>query len=370
MKMNSINRKKLCSFCAFFLLLLLLSGCSFPRQKIIDEIQIISVYGFDKVDKHFVGTALYSDFTDVANKGSNLLQGNGKKSLIIKQALNEQSPKPIEMGKLNLLIFGKELAENGVSYFVEAVCRDPLIGSNAILAVSEEPAGELLKKNKEKDSNYIYKLVEQNFRTQFVPLPTLHSFLFDYYGEGRDASVPYIKINQKENIEVNGLAVFKKDKLALTLNPRESLLYKILRGRVIRGQTEINIQKGKKIDSAILTILNGDEKRLIKGNKAKTKVKFDITLNGMVKDYPEWLDLMKRENNLFLNNQLEKQMKEDFEKLLLTFQKHQVDPLGIGDLARAHSKKWYEKEFYEKVYPAIEYDVNVKVVLFQSGIGE
>ncbi|MEH7613852.1 Ger(x)C family spore germination C-terminal domain-containing protein, partial [Gottfriedia acidiceleris] len=131
-----------------------------------------------------------------------------------------------------------------------------------------------------------------------------------------------------------------------------------------------NIQKGRKNDSAILTILNGDVKRLIKTNKTKTKVKFDITLNGMVKDYPIWLDLMKRKNNLFLNNQLEKQMKEDFEKLLLTFQKHQVDPLGIGDLARAHSKKWNEKEFYEKVYPTIDYDVNVKVVLFQSGIGE
>ncbi|MGG0177822.1 Ger(x)C family spore germination protein [Gottfriedia acidiceleris] len=370
MKMNSINRKNLCAFCAFFLLTLLVSGCSFPRQKIIDEVQILSVYGFDKVDDHYVGTALYSDYTDVGNKGSSILQGSGKKSLLIKQSLNEQSPKPIEIGKLNLLIFGKELAENGVSYFVKAVCRDPLLGSNALLAVSEEPAGELLKKNKEKDSNYIYKLVEQNFKNQFVPLPTFHSFLFDYYGEGRDASVPYIKINQNENIEVNGLAVFKKDKLALILNPKESLLYKILRGRVMRGQTEFNIQKGDKIDSAILTILNGDEKRLIKTNKNKTKMKFDITLNGMVKDYPEWLDLMKRKNNLFLNNQLEKQMKEDFEKLLLTFQKHQVDPLGIGDLARAHSRKWNEKEFYQKVYPTIKFDVNVKVVLFQSGIGE
>ncbi|WP_167555407.1 Ger(x)C family spore germination protein [Gottfriedia acidiceleris] len=370
MIMNKINRKIICSFCASLLLLFFISGCSFPRQKIIDEIQILSVYGFDKVDNHFVGTALYSDYTEVGNKGSTILQGSGKKSLLIKQALNEQSPKPIEVGKLNLLIFGKELAENGVSYFVKAVCRDPLIGSNAILAVSEEPAGELLMKNKAKDSNYIYKLIEQNFRNQFVPLPTFHSFLFDYYGEGRDASIPYIKINQKENIEVNGLVVFKKDKLALILNQKESLLYKLLRGRVIRGQTEFNIQKGQNTDSAILTILNGNEKKLIKTNNGKTKVKFNLTLNGMVKDYPEWLDLMKRKNNLFLNNQLEKQMKEDFEKLLLTFQKHQVDPIGIGDLARAHSKKWNEKEFYEKVYPALDFDVNVKVVLFQSGIGE
>ncbi|WP_180232910.1 Ger(x)C family spore germination protein [Bacillus sp. AFS055030] len=366
---NRKNRKHIYIFSGFFLLLLLLSGCSLP-QKIINEVQIISVYGFDKVEDHFVGTALYSDFTEVDNKGSSMLQGSGKKSLLIKQALNKQSPKPLEMGKVNLFIFGKELAENGVSYFIKAVCRDPLIGSNAILAVSEEPVEELLKKNLHKDSNYIYKLIEQNFKTQFVPVPTIHSFLFDYYGEGRDASLPFIKTNEKGNIEVNGLAVFKKDKLDFILDPKESLLYKILRGRVIRGQTEFNIQKGKKIDTGILSILNGNEKKYINTKKGKTKVKFDITLKGMVKDYPDWLDLMKRKNNILLNNQLEKQMEEDFEKLLLHFQERQVDPIGIGDLARVHSRKWNEKEFYEKVYPAIEYDVNVKVVLFQSGIGQ
>lgn len=368
--MNSINRKNISFFCVFLPLLFLINGCSYPRQKIIDEVQIQSVYGIDKVENHFVGTALYSDFTQEQNKGSNILQGSGKKSQLIKQAINEQSPKPIEMGKLNLLIFGKELAATGVSYFVKTVCRDPLIGSNVLLAVSEEPAGELLIKNKEKESNYIYKLIEQNFRNQFVPIPTLHSFLFDYYGEGRDASIAYIKINQNGNIEVNGLAVFKKDKLALILNQKESLLYKILRGRLIRGQTELKIQKGQNIDSAILTILSGNIKKSIKTKKSKTKVKFDITLKGMVKDYPDWLDLMKRKDNVLLNNQLEKQMKEDFEKLLLTFRTQQVDPLGIGDLARAYSKKWNEKEFYDKVYPAIEYDVKLKIELSQSGVGE
>ena len=49
---------------------------------------------------------------------------------------------------------------------------------------------------------------------------------------------------------------------------------------------------------------------------------------------------------------------------------HHVDPLGIGDLARAYSKKWNEREFYEKVYPTIAMDVNLKLDLYQTGIGE
>jgi hypothetical protein len=97
---------------------------------------------------------------------------------------------------LNLLIFGKNLAENGVSYFVKTICRDPLIGSNMFIAVSEVPAGELLKKSNDKNTKYLYQLIEQNYKNQNTPIPTLQSFLFDYYGEGRDASIPYLKINQ------------------------------------------------------------------------------------------------------------------------------------------------------------------------------
>lgn len=352
-------------------LLMFIPGCSYPRQKIIDDVQLQSVLGFDKEDNGYIGTALYSDYTGDEKKGGSVtLQGKGKKAHIIRSAINGQSPKPIEIGKLNLLIFGKELAENGVSYFVETVCRDPLIGSNMYLAVSDVSAGEILNKSKEKNSKYLYKLIEQNYKNQNLPIPTLQSFLFDYYGEGRDISIPYLKINQKGKVEVSGLALFKKDKLALTLNQKETVLYKILRGRVIGGETAFNIHKGQKEDLALLTILDGKNRRSILTKDSNSKVTYNLTLKGMVKDYPHWLDLRKKENNILLKKQLEHQMQKDMEKLFVKLQEHQVDPLGIGDLDRAYSKKWNEREFYEKVYPTIALDVNVKIQLFQAGIGE
>ncbi|MGF6951628.1 hypothetical protein QF028_004133 [Neobacillus sp. B4I6] len=161
--------------------------------------------------------------------------------------------------------------------------------------------------------------------------------------------------------------MFNKDRLVLTLNQKETFVYKILRGRVIRGETAFNIHKGQKEDLALLTTLYGKNKRSILNKDTDSKVTFNLTLKSMVKDYPDWLDLRKNKNNLLLKKQLEKQMKKDFEKL---FVKLQVDPLGIGDLARAYSKEWNEREFYEKVYPTIAFDINIKIELFQAGIGE
>lgn len=369
--MNSQKRKNIWYFCALLPLLLFTPGCSYPRQKIIDEIQLQTVLGLDKVNNEYVGTAVFTDYSGEEKKGgSSILQGKEKKTRMIRQSINAQSSKPIEIGKLNLLIFGKELARNGLAYFVKTICRDPLIGSNLFIAVSDEPAGELLMKNKDKNSDYLYKLIEQNYRNQNVPIPTLQHFLFDYYGEGRDPSIPFLKVNQKGNITVNGLAVFKKDRLGLILNQKEAFLYKILRGRVIRGETAFKLHKGKSEDLALLTILYGKNKKSIINKDTNSKVICNLTLSGMVKDYPDWLDLRKKQNNILLKKQLEKQMKKDFEKLFVKFQKHQVDPLGIGDLVRAHSKKWDEKEFYKKVYPSIALDMNLKIDLFQAGIGE
>ena len=179
--MNSQKRKKIRYFYALLPLILMIPGCSFPRQKIIDDMQLPKVLGFDKVNNQYVGTVLYTDYTGDEKQGeSSILQGKGRKSYLIKQSLNAQSSKPIEIGKLNLLIFGKELAENGVSYFVKTVCRDPLVGSNMLVAVSEKPAGEILMNYKDKNSDYPYKMIQQNYRTQNVPIPTLQSFLFDF----------------------------------------------------------------------------------------------------------------------------------------------------------------------------------------------
>ena len=351
-------------------LILFLSACTYPQQKIIDDIQIQTVLGFDKDKEEYIGTTLYPDFTKEEENGEGvILEGKGSKVRLIKQELDEQSPKPIEIGKLNLLVFGRELAEDSVSYFVKTVCRDPLVGSNMFLAVTEGHAGELLKKGQNKSSNYIYKLIEHNYRSQNIPLPTLQSFLFDYYGEGRDVSIPYLRINQKGNIEVNGLAVFKKEKLKLILDQKETFLYKILRGRIMKGETDFKIHIGQREGSALLTVLYGENKKFVSIKQSNTKVKINIELQGMVKDYPVWLNLSKNKNKILLKKQLEKQLKKDFEDLLLKFKDDQVDPLGIGDLVRAHSRNWSEKEFYENVYPNLTYDLDLTIELTRAGIG-
>ncbi|MBO1511224.1 Ger(x)C family spore germination protein [Metabacillus bambusae] len=365
--MSNQIRKIISIFFSLGLLIFVLTGCD--RAKIVDDIQMLSILGFDKEDHEYIGTALYSDYTEEKKEGK-ILQTKAEKTKLILKDMNNQSSKPIEIGKLQLLMFSENLAKDGISDFVKTICRDPLIGSNMIITVSEEPTEKILNNLTEEGNDYLPKLIEQNFKSGNVPISNLQLFLFDYYGKGRDVSVPFIKLNEHGKVEVKGYAVFKKDNLSLVLNQKEMFLYKILQGRSMNGDMAFKVSKGKQEDQPVLTSLYGEKIDSVSKHESETKVTYTITLHGMVKDYPDWLDLRKKENHKLLTRELEKQMNSDLLKLLRKFQDHDVDPLGVGDLVRAHSKKWVEEEFYETVYPKVIYDINLSIQLHQSGIGE
>ncbi|MDQ0859519.1 Ger(x)C family spore germination C-terminal domain-containing protein [Bacillus sp. V2I10] len=138
----------------------------------------------------------------------------------------------------------------------------------------------------------------------------------------------------------------------------------------MNGDMAFKVSKGQQEGQAVLTSIYGEKIESVSKHESETKVTYNITLHGMVKDYPGWLDLRRMKNYKLLTRQLEKQINNDLLKLLLKFQDHEVDPLGVGDLVRAHSKKWNEEEFYETVYPKVTFDINLSIKLHKSGIGE
>lgn len=352
----------------FTITFLILSGCN--RINILDQLQMVTILGFNKENDKYIGTALYTDYTEQKQGKVHTLQGEATTVELVLDDMNSQSEKPIKIGKLMLLIVSEEIAKEDISDIVRTICRDPLVGTNLIVAVSEMPPKEILNKIKDEGSDYLPRLIEQNFKFQNLPISNLHIFLFDYYGKGRDIAVPYIKLNQKGKVMINEYAVFKKEKLNLILNEKEMVLYKILRDESIGGQVAVNVSKGQFEDLAVLTVLSGKNIESVSVSNPNTlpRISYNITLNGMVRDYPKWLDLRKKENNLLLERQLEKRLEEDLKHLLLKFQEHNVDPLGVGDFIRAHSEEWNEEQFYETIYPTIIFNVDTSVVLSESGI--
>ncbi|MDQ0063467.1 Ger(x)C family spore germination protein [Paenibacillus harenae] len=350
-----------------FMALLVLTGCS--NANVIDHIRILTVLGFDKSDSGYTGSALYSDYEE---KGKiKVLQGKAKQTRVILKEMAFQSAQPIRIEKLKMLAFSKEVAGEGLSAFLKTICRDPLISNYVIMAVFDESLASVSESLAGKGSQeFPYHLIEQNMKREMIPYSNLSTVLFDYYGTGRDFSMPYLKLNQKKDIEISGYGIFKDDRLKFVLNPEEMLYFKLLQGDAMRGDVPFMIKKGSNEAPAIFTVNYGKQSRTVTFNQNEILVSYSFMLSGMVNEYPEWFALDVEGNTHSLIQQLEGQIRSRLLALLNKFVNDKVDPLGMGDLIRSRQRSWNEEKFYEADYGKIKYDIQFRTQLSKSGVGE
>ncbi|WP_268877727.1 Ger(x)C family spore germination C-terminal domain-containing protein [Priestia abyssalis] len=194
-------------------------------------------------------------------------------------------------------------------------------------------------------------------------------FLFDYYGEGRDPFVPYLKVNKENAVTLDGIGILKGDKLKLHLNDKETFSFKLLSGHHMNGDIEFLFEKEGKKGHVVLAHLYGDTNMHASNLESIPQVTINLTMNAVIKDYPSWLDLKDDSEIRIVSKQLEKKVEQEVDQLLKKLQDHEVDPVGIGDFIRGKQRDWNEEEFY-KTYPYIKFRVETKLNLLQSGIGE
>lgn len=345
---------------------ILLSGCN--QQNIVDRITMINILGIDSREELIVGNAIYPDYEH--KEKLKFTQGIGRTTQLVFGDMQMHETKPLKLGKLRMLIFSKELAEKGVIRFIHSICRDPLINSYVILAVSEQPT-EVLLKHLEKQGIEMLpnRLIVQNEKAGNVPKTNLHTFLFDYYGDGRDVFMPYVGLGDNGVFEVKGIAAFREDKLALVLNEPESVALKLLQPEFKNGFIPVQFGKAKKGYPGVLMIVSGgNDMKMTKAGDGTT-ITFHTKVYGYLKDQEERIDIREQMDFENIEREVENDINLKMQATLLKLQAKGVDPLGIGDFVRAHDRGWKESEFYSRVYPRLKLKVESKVKLKESSIG-
>ncbi|MZQ81362.1 Ger(x)C family spore germination protein [Paenibacillus sp. 5J-6] len=361
--MSSVKRLLLLPVMTLFVL----TGCG--NEVVVNHIRSLTLLGFDKNESGYQASALYTDYED---KGKiKMLQGKSKQSRMMLKEIAFQSAQPIRMEKLKMLAFSKEVASEGITPFLKTICRDPIISYYIIMAIFDDTMASASKSLVGKNSlEFPHHLIEQNMKQEMMPRTNVSRVLFEYYGLGRDISLPYLKLNQKKEIEIAGYGIFKGDRLKLVLSPEEMVYYKLLQGDALRGDISFVLNKESKQSPATFTATSGKMDRGVSFEQNETKVTFNLELSGMAIEYPDWFSLDEEENTRSFAKQLNEQCESHLNALLRKFVKEGVDPVGIGDLVRSRQRNWTEEKFYASDYDNVIFDVHIETHLSKSGIGE
>jgi spore germination protein len=342
---------------------LLLTGC--VEQKIIDDINIMSAIGYDSLeDDQIKGTVIIPVYKADKSISSEDFKAIGVQSKEINRKLQQQSADPLENGGVEVVLYGRALAEKGIIELSDTLERDASIGSNLYLAVVDGKAEDILSKQlgNRGTGSYLSTMLEHNMQRRELPRTNLHLFLFSFYSKLKDPFLPYIEL-QDDKVSVKGVALFDKDKVVSYIGDEEMFFFKGLMENFKNGSYTLDVD-GNKVTILSLT-LNRDYK--IKDAMTNPKVKLSVVMEGQIREFsgekitPEIL------------KKIEEKMKEEFEKktekMLNRFKEMHIDPIGIGLYARTQTRK-LSKEKWKEAYPNAEINVKAKVLISETGIVE
>lgn len=375
-------------FIFFMLCMFLLSGCW--DQKELNEIALVDGIGIDQAKDGQVKVTVSISVPQAQISGQQAQGGGGKGAggtnlistryatgpTVAKaiEQLQTQIPRQIFFGHLQAIVINEKVAKEGIKDHIDIFLRHPRPSTHTYVFISKGSAKELLSLNTD-----LYSPVEimRNIaRTDTLKSTTLLDVL-EMLKDG-DTAIPMIEKlppqkGKKTNQTIpylNRTAIFNKDKMVGSMNDY-----------LTRGAMWIL----NEIEEARITVIPKNEKEPITLEilNAKTKLvpkisgdKWKITIKGrgsgiLISSYGNQ-DLKDKKTMDELQKEFAKEIEERMAKTIHYVQKEKkIRLFEFGEaFERKYPKRWYEvKDRWEEIYPSVEVDYDIKVIIRSSGVG-
>ncbi|MFB7303653.1 Ger(x)C family spore germination protein [Heyndrickxia sporothermodurans] len=362
---------------------LLCTACMAP-EKIIETQGISTIIGYDLLDDNtYKGTISLLQFDRKEEKTSVTLSAEGTTNKQIRQKLEEQTSHDITSGQLRSILFNKNMAETGISSFLDTMQRDSMISSLIFLAITDNAEETINNTNYEEYpemGSYIYQLLNKHEEKEMLVNSNLHDFITTLYEIGIDPTLPIIKNSKGVAPSVDGVALFKEDKIVGSISLINTLYIKLFTNKKAflgditveiaadelekRGMAELNLPKS---DSYKITL----HPIKYKGNieiKSEELVHLNATISVSTLELQPTTSLNNKETLNKMEQLISEALNKEFGNILEEFKNLNTDPIGIGRKIRSVRKYSHltEKDLRQK-YSALKIKPNIKVEIKRTG---
>ncbi|WP_226666112.1 Ger(x)C family spore germination protein [Metabacillus litoralis] len=348
------------------MILLFLTGC--VEKEILDDVNLVTSIGFDLTEKEMIrGSAVINTYIKDQPVNDYVITDDSTLSRDILDKLQKQSPDPLVLGKIEIVLFGEDMAKKGISDLVDTLQRDASIGERLLLAVSKGDAKSVLESDfaNQGASSFMSNLILHNKLNRDLPRTNLHLFLYQFYSKGHDPFLPIIKKNEQTGgVEIDGLALFDEKKVVGTISNEKLLFFKALADQYTKGVYTLDLPESDE-SAGIKSIASSRKVKLLSLEPLKVEVK--VKLEGYIHEYtgkritPE---VTKEVEKVF-----EEKLKTEINSLFAYFKELRIDPIGIGDQIRSQSREFKINEWRDKI-PELLVEVKPEVIISESGVIE
>jgi spore germination protein len=294
-----------------------------------------------------------------------------------REKVNRTSGKLMLAGKIQLVLYSKEIAEKGIITQTNSIFErdpsDPILAWNVIIDGSPRECIHQVEefKDKPRPSTYLNGLLERAVSSGYTTETRVFNYDIVNMASGIDNIAPLIKFDSKA-VEVKGSALFSKGKMVGTINQKQNgLLMAMMKTLKHKKYTyevsDINNEDNQKPKHGLAILIGQKNKKInicIKDNKPVVDINLD--LYGTIDEY-KWDDSNDENKVKQLSEHVQKEIQKDCQKLIEYMQSIQSDPIGIGDIVRAKHNSYWKKVDWHTAYKDATITAHVKFDIIQYG---
>ncbi len=387
-------KRKILIFCIYLSILTITTGCW--ARKELNDLAIAVAMGIDKVDEQYLITIQIVNPAEIAaNKGSGrstpvvVFQEKGDTIFETLRKMTTNAPRKIYLAHLRMVIFGEELAREGIRKTLDFFSRDHEFRPDFNIVVAKDSRAEdvlkVLTPLETIPANKLYNALETSEKVWAPSMSvTFDSLDAKLSSEGDNPVLTSVyktgdeqSGGSKQNIEnldppvrlkYNGLGVFKDDKLIGWLSEWEGKGVNYALGEVKNTVITFSCPQEGKVSLEVLHTKADLNTMMMKGDP-KGSIKVNIEANVAEMECAH-LDLNKISTIHDLEKRAEKDIKDAIIASIDAAQKeYQTDIFGFGDaLHRSEPESWKElKKDWNQRFSNMPVAVDVKVEIPHTG---
>jgi len=292
------------------------------------------------------------------------------------EALQQEVADRLFFGHLRVIVISEEIARRGTGNINDYLRRNPEIRRLAWLVVSKENASEFMKAAPQLErvpALYLLATLDNAVQMGRYPMEPIGSFWIKLSSEGREANLPYLQVEDKDNVRLAGLAYFKGDKLAGVTKTLEIALYMGLIGNGQGGYSSYVRIPGTE-DTAMFRVTNRRAHTDVHMSNGRPTVRASIFLEGNISEVSEpdagkvaSLDVIR-----LIETDLSDRITQQYEDFIRQLQAEGSDIFGYGEYIRAKEPGYWNrhirtKERWREAFKDLDVQVTAKLQVRRVG---
>ncbi|ADV95765.1 MULTISPECIES: Ger(x)C family spore germination protein [Bacillus] len=365
------------------LICILLSGC-WDRTEINDIAFVVSSAIDKKKDQYRVamqiplvgqlggqtggggGTAGSKTWYVDSASGTTIREANNKLQTSLSRTINTSHRRTV--------IIGEDMARDGVAPVFDILTRNPQNRLTALILVSRGEARDILNTDVQLEQFPAEMIRELAIIATSRPV-FLSRFMSDLVEIGSDPYAPVISASKtkpggkgKSNLKIDGLAIFKKDRLMDIFKDEHMTATLMLLNQA--RQPEFIVDLPNQMGQASIQLQKSNASFHAAEKNGKLSMTIEIRAKGIIMENQSTYETRENDQYYIIQKALNRTIKKDVISTVHRLQKLKADPAGFQDRtirSTATTKNLLKKE-WEEVYKDMEVHVVPIVTIEQGGV--